>query len=128
VDKIQPPRKPLRVLVVDDDPDAAGSLTLLLEALGYDVRPAVGGAEALHVAGEFRPEAAVLDLAMPHLDGCELAKRLRALPTPPRLLIAVSGVLDEDVARGAGFHHFFSKPVEASDLVAVFRTYEGRSA
>src|SRR5437764_11316606 len=64
VDTAQPPRRPLRVLVVDDDPDTAGSLTLLLQSLGYDVRTALGGAEALATAATFAPEAAVLDLAM----------------------------------------------------------------
>jgi photosystem II stability/assembly factor-like uncharacterized protein len=82
------------------------------------------GDEALRTAPAFRPDAAVLDLAMPGLDGCEVAKRLNALPTPPRLLVAVSGVADAGAARAAGFHHFFRKPVEAADLVALFRAVE----
>src|SRR5262249_13328129 len=70
----------LRSLVVDDNPDAARSLALLLRLDGHEVRVADDGPSALRTAAEFRPEAVLLDIGLPGMDGNEVAKRLRATP------------------------------------------------
>jgi CheY-like chemotaxis protein len=68
------------VLVVDDNPDAVDSLALFLRLAGHEVRTAVDGPAAMRAAQAFRPEAIILDIAMPGLDGCEVARRLRQGP------------------------------------------------
>ena len=70
-----------RVLCVYDEPDAALSLTTLLSLSGYSARACHDGPTALALAGKFRPTACVLDIMMPTMDGYELARRLRGLPT-----------------------------------------------
>ena len=70
----------LRILEVDDDFDVADSCALLLKCLGADVRVAYDGETALAVVPEFKPHLALIDIGMPRMDGCETARRLRALP------------------------------------------------
>jgi two-component system CheB/CheR fusion protein len=83
---------PLSVLVVDDHPDSADILALLVKTWGHDARSATSGDEALALAAEFRPQVALLDLAMPGLNGFEVARRMRQTAGAARpLLIAVSG-------------------------------------
>jgi CheY-like chemotaxis protein len=110
----------LRVLVADDVRDAADSLCLLLRAWGYEPLAAYDGPSALRAAPTFRPDVFILDLAMPGLDGLELARRLRAAPEFARaLLIALSGYAkgqDAEAARAAGFDHHLAKPAEADEL------------
>jgi two-component system CheB/CheR fusion protein len=82
----------LRVLVVDDNEDAADSLQLLLSAWKHDVRVAHDGVQALAVARAFKPQLALLDIGLPEMSGYELAQRLRALPElQPLRLVALSG-------------------------------------
>jgi PAS domain S-box-containing protein len=104
-----------RVLIVDDNEDAARILTHLLSSIGFDVRVALDGPSALALALQFAPDLAILDIGLPVMDGYELAARLRALlqPTPPRLL-AVTGYGEEKDQRRiteAGFDRYFVKPV-----------------
>src|SRR5687768_5375038 len=80
-----------RVLVVDDNVDAAESLCTLLGMLGHETAMAFDGPSGLALADQFRPRVAILDLGLPRLDGYELARRLRAVPDAPGLVIAVSG-------------------------------------
>jgi two-component system, sensor histidine kinase len=115
-----------RVLVVDDNIDAAEMLAALLGTLGATVATATSGVEALRVAGEFRPEVIVLDIGMPGMDGYELARRLRALPEHAgAVLIALTGWgQDEDVRRSheAGIDHHLVKPPDLDrlrDLIAA---------
>lgn len=117
-------RKPgpaLRVLVVDDNADAAAMLGHLLRSSGLDVRVAHDGPEALGAAEHFKPQAAFLDLGLPAMDGVELAARLRALPGLSGLrLAALTGYgQDSDRARtaAAGFDAHFVKPVSEEALV-----------
>src|SRR6478609_3119755 len=85
-------RLSLRVLVVDDLVDAAESLAILLRKLGYDVRTAHDGLAALQTAADFYPQAILLDLAMPRLNGFHVAKQLRERDdTQLACLIAISG-------------------------------------
>ena len=116
----------LRVLVVDDDRDNAESLRLLAEIWGHDVRAAFDGRAALRDAAELKPDAILLDLAMPGMDGFELAGRLRDAAGDVRpLLVAVSGLgRDSDRRRSAeaGIHcHVLkgSDPVELETLLAT---------
>jgi CheY-like chemotaxis protein len=108
-----------RVLVVDDNHDAADSLAMLLRFWGYDTRVAYDGMQALAVAPAYRPDALCIDLGLPGLDGCEVARRLRpSLPRPP-VLVAVTGYGDADHRRravAAGFDHFLLKPVDLDVL------------
>jgi CheY-like chemotaxis protein len=109
-----------RVLVVDDNVDAAEMLAAALTAKGYRTRVAHDGPAALLTAANFRPAIAFLDLGLPVMDGYELAARLRELPDLCSIrLIAVTGYgQDSDRRRTqqAGFHHHLVKPV---DLQAV---------
>jgi CheY-like chemotaxis protein len=112
----------MKVLVVDDNPDAATSLSMLVELLGYEVRTAYDGAEALQLAGEFYPDVVLLDLGMPRMDGYEACRRLRAQPWGARMaVVAVSGWGREDDrqrTRLAGFDQHLVKPV-APDVIAT---------
>lgn len=116
--------RPARILVVDDNVDAADSLALLLRAQGHDVRVAYGGEAALALAAGFAPEIVLLDLGMPGLDGFAVARRLRqdrttALPK----LVAVSGwgqPSDRRRSADAGFDHHLTKPVDPGELWRLF--------
>jgi len=107
---------PRRVLLIDDNRDAAESMTVLLELWGHEVRIAYNGPDALALAAEFRPDAALLDIGLPGMNGYEVAKRLRGLPGwEAVMLVAVTGYgQDEDRRRSceAGFDHHLTKPVE----------------
>jgi signal transduction histidine kinase/ActR/RegA family two-component response regulator len=108
--------EPLRVLVVDDNHDAAASLASLLTIWGERVAVAHDGQAALDTARTFAPHVVLLDIGLPGLDGYEVARRLRAQPTRTRaVLIALSGygqAEDERRAREAGFDHHLVKPVD----------------
>jgi len=109
-----------RILVVDDNRDAADTLVLLVEALGAVVRVAYDGAGALEVVPAFNPDVMLLDLGMPGMDGYEVARRIRQLPDGQDIqLIAVTGwgeEKDRQLTRDAGFDHHLVKPVAYSVL------------
>ena len=113
------------MLVVDDNRDAADSLGELLVAIGLEVQVAYAGEDALQAAAGRHFDVGVLDIGMPGMDGCELARRLRALPsTAPMMLVALTGWgQDSDRARfaEAGFNHHLLKPVEAGALLDLLQ-------
>jgi PAS domain S-box-containing protein len=113
----------LRVLVVDDNIDAAATLSMLLEAWGYEVMVENDSLRALDLALRERPEAALLDIGLPDMDGNELARRLRADPrTHTMLLMAITGYgqdQDRRAALEAGFDHHMVKPVDIDKLATV---------
>ncbi|MGD9942052.1 MAG: response regulator [Burkholderiaceae bacterium] len=117
-----PPSMP-RVLVVDDNVDAAESLALVLECEGFDVACVHDGLAALHWIERERPQAVLLDLGLPSIDGLEVARRVRAGPLGQDvLLIAVSGYgRDEDHAstRAAGFDAHLVKPVPPDAILEM---------
>jgi PAS domain S-box-containing protein len=117
----RPGRGPLRVLVVDDNPDVLFTTGELLRLVGHEVLTAGSSAEALRAAGGFRPDVAILDIGLPHMDGYELAAQLRArLGDPPPRLIAVTGYgqdTDRVRSRHAGFERHLVKPVEIDALL-----------
>jgi signal transduction histidine kinase/ActR/RegA family two-component response regulator len=111
-----------RILVVDDNVDAANSLAMLLKLQGHQVNVAFGGAEALSAASANPPELVFLDLGMPGMDGYEVARRLRDDCHLSPKLVAVTGwgaEKDRSQTRAAGFAHHLTKPVDAAVLEAV---------
>ncbi|MFK3741199.1 PAS domain-containing hybrid sensor histidine kinase/response regulator [Massilia sp. TN1-12] len=123
------PRR-LRVLVADDNADAARILAGLLELEGHEVRIAADGVEALDAAAAFLPQLAFLDIGMPRMDGYETARRLRAMPQLAALtLVALTGWgAAEDRARSqaAGFDRHLLKPAAAEDIRAALAGAAGR--
>jgi signal transduction histidine kinase/ActR/RegA family two-component response regulator len=115
----------LRILVVDDNEDAAHSLSLLLQAMGHDLRVAHGGEEGLALAANFLPEIALLDIGMPGMDGYAVARELRSNPLHDGMLIAaVTGwgqARDRERADAAGFDMHFRKPISGVDLASVLQ-------
>jgi two-component system CheB/CheR fusion protein len=114
----------LRVLVVDDDPDTAYSTAKLLSLHGYTARHAHNSQEAITIASSWLPVVALVDLAMPHIDGLQLARSLRNVPGLSRLeLIAVTGITGAEYraqAEAEGFRAYLLKPVELSVFFRVF--------
>ncbi len=115
-----------RVLVVDDNLDAAESLAILMRLSGHDVQIAHDGYSAVEMAREFRAEVVLLDIGLPGLDGYEVAHRLRNDPTTSSsLLVAVSGYgKEEDRQRSmcSGFEYHLTKPVDYSSLEKVIHS------
>ena len=123
-DPPQSPRAgPLSVLVVEDHEDAGEALALLLQVNGYAAELARTGAEALAAADRVAPDVVLLDLGLPDLDGCEVARRLRARAAGKRpLLVAVTGYgRDEDrrASDAAGFDLHLVKPADPRELMGV---------
>jgi signal transduction histidine kinase/CheY-like chemotaxis protein len=119
---------PVRVLVVDDNRDAAASLGMVLEVLGAEVRLAHDGHEALDAFGATEPAVVLLDIGMPGMDGYEVARRLRArFPDRRPALVALTGWGQEEDrrrARDAGFEHHLVKPAELEALQSLFADIE----
>jgi PAS domain S-box-containing protein len=111
---------PLRILVVDDNHDAAASLTELLRLVGHDATMVLDGHAAVRACAEQPPDVLVIDIGMPGLDGYQTAEAIRALPCTPRpLLIALSGwgqPADRDRSLHAGFDLHLVKPVDVDAL------------
>jgi signal transduction histidine kinase len=113
----------LRILVVDDNEDAADTLAMLLEASGHEALVEHSSQRALERARASAPQVCLLDIGLPDMDGAELARRLRAQPeTAHALLVAVTGYgQDSDRARTreAGFDHHLVKPLDLEKLLAI---------
>ena len=111
---------PVRILVVDDNRDAARTLGTLLGSLGATTATAFSGKEALDAIGPFKPDVVLLDLGMPDLDGYDVARLIRAKPEWADLrLIALTGWgqdADRERTRDAGFDHHVVKPIEIEHL------------
>jgi PAS domain S-box-containing protein len=125
-----PPALPARrVLVVDDNRDAADSLAMLLRHLGAEVHTAHDGATALDIAGSWCPAVALLDLGMPGMDGFEVARKMRSDERLAGLkLIALTGWGQEEDrlrSRRSGFDHHLVKPVDLSLLQTLLETATG---
>jgi CheY-like chemotaxis protein len=109
-----------RVLVVDDNVDAAQTVAMLLEVLGHETAIEYDPLQALAVAREQSFDAFVLDIGLPGMDGHELARQIRALPRAAgALFIALTGYgqqQDRDASKAAGFHYHFVKPADVDAL------------
>jgi DNA-binding response OmpR family regulator len=111
-----------RVLVVEDDTDIAGVLRRSLDKEGYDVRVAGDGESALNEAGVFEPDAVVLDLGLPKLDGVEVCRRLRTEGDVPILILTARDALEARVAGlDSGADDYLVKPFEREELLARIR-------
>ncbi len=111
-----------RVLVVEDDSDIAGVLRRSLDKEGYDVRVAADGEAALDQAGVFAPDAVVLDLGLPKLDGVEVCRRLRTGGDVPILMLTARDALDARVeGLDSGADDYLVKPFERDELLARLR-------
>ena len=114
----------MRILVADDNQDAAQTLATLLEMMGHHVQVAYDGGSALAAASAFAPEAMICDIGMPGLDGYSVASRLRETlsDAPPPLMIACTGYGNSgDVSKSmaAGFHHHLTKPASIDELLGL---------
>jgi PAS domain S-box-containing protein len=119
----------MRVLVVDDNRDAADSLAMLLRLKGHEVRVAYDGPAALAAVGAFGPDLVLLDLGMPGMDGYEVARRLRETPAfAGRAIAALTGwgqEADRRRTREAGFDHHLVKPVDPAELETLLGGLRG---
>jgi CheY-like chemotaxis protein len=118
-----PPDEALKVMVVDDNADAAQMLAMLVEAMGHKVVVEHSSKKALERAMVEMPVVCLVDIGLPDMDGNELARHLRAQPeTAGTILVAVTGYgqeQDRSNAVGAGFDYHFVKPVDSKKLAAL---------
>ena len=116
--------KRLRILVVEDNRDAADSLRLLLELYGYEATVAYTGPGGVKAAEQWQPDVVLCDIGLPRMDGYEVARRLRQNPSTAKArLIAVTGYGAEDDrrrSREVGFEAHLVKPVDPEQLLAQF--------
>ncbi len=125
ISPVQDPKKRVdskRILVVDDNVDAAHTLNELLLALGHETRVAYDGPEALLAADDFHPSIVLLDIGLPGISGYEVAKRLRTRTSQVMKIIAVTGWgqdIDRERSREAGFDEHLVKPVAESALLSL---------
>ncbi|SNS88271.1 His Kinase A (phospho-acceptor) domain-containing protein [Noviherbaspirillum humi] len=115
-----------RILVVDDNVDAADTLAALLEIDGHDVRKSYGGGAGIDMARQFRPDIIFLDIGLPDMTGMEVAARLRQLPeTADAVIIALTGYgqeRDKEQAIESGFDRHLTKPISFEMLTATIRS------
>ena len=127
-----PSEQQRRVLVVDDNVDAAQSLAMLLQATGHDVRVAYDGPSAVEAALEFRPDMAVIDIGLPGISGLEVARRIRQLaPIGSMVLVAMTGygqASDRARSREAGFDHHLVKPAQFHQVENILRALVPKAA
>src|SRR5216110_3051897 len=111
-----------RVLVVDDEPQITRVLRTVLSSQGYQVRTAAEGESALANFKEWRPELVITDLYMPHMDGVELCKRIRAMSNVPIIVLSVKGEERSKVeALDSGADDYVTKPFGIDELMARVR-------
>ncbi|GJH13762.1 response regulator [Caballeronia novacaledonica] len=112
-----------RILLVDDSDDAALAMSMLLEALGHEVRTEHDGPRALASIDDFKPDVVVLDIGLPGMSGFDVAREMRKRDaTRSVLLLALTGwgsEADRQSALDAGFDHHLTKPVDVTDLEAL---------
>jgi CheY-like chemotaxis protein len=121
-------RQPLRILIAEDDPDAAGSLAVLLELEGYSVQIAADGLAAIATAEASHPDVVLLDIGLPKMDGYEVAKKLQQERWPRKpLLIAITGYGQQEErlhAYEAGIDMHLTKPVTPDELLYLLERFQ----
>ncbi|MDP9198979.1 MAG: PAS domain S-box protein [Pseudomonadota bacterium] len=131
VEMTKPAGPSLQVLVVDDNVDTAGSLAMLLEASGHEVRMAHDGPTALEAALNYHPNVMLLDLGLPGLNGFEVAKRLRQQPVCQNVvLVAMTGYgqeADRQRSFDAGFNHHLVKPADFGKVQEILATVSAKA-
>ncbi|RZQ60528.1 response regulator transcription factor [Amycolatopsis suaedae] len=125
----RPDGQPIRVLVVDDEPVLAELVTLALRYEGWSVRSAADGLSAVREARDFRPDAVVLDVMLPDIDGLEVLRRLRAeLPVLPVLFLTARDAVEDRIAGlAAGGDDYVTKPFSVEEVVLRMRGLVRRS-
>jgi len=122
---------PVRVLVADDNQDAAEVMRYLFQSLGCDVQVASDGAEAVAVAPKFEPELVVLDVDMPAMDGCEAASTLRQQAWAAGAIFvahtAATGRQIVERIKRSGFHGYFHKPASFDRFEALVHAIRCKS-
>jgi CheY-like chemotaxis protein len=120
---------PLRVLVADDNQDAAETLCMLIELLGNEVRTVHDGAQAVQAAAEFLPDVVFMDVGMPRMNGNEAARRIRREPWGQKMkLVALTGWSQEEDrqrTRDAGFDTHLVKPAHSEAISALLADFAG---
>jgi CheY-like chemotaxis protein len=123
------PAAPRRILIVDDNIDAADTLAQLLEMMGHEVRTAYDGQTGVEVARAFRPGVVLCDIGMPNLNGYDTARSIRAEAWgKDALLVALTGrSLDDDHRSSvdAGFDHHLAKPLDMTTLLMLLGRHMG---
>jgi len=110
-----------RILLIDDNEDSVEMMATFLGMEGYDTRSALDGKTAFAIARDFKPEICLCDIALPGMDGYELARMLRDL-LPDAMLVSVTGwgqAEDIELSREAGFVHHLLKPVDFGEILSV---------
>lgn len=119
-------QRPFRIVVADDNMDAAEALAIYLGLEGHDVKMAHNGLEAVRAVQEFQADFAFLDLGMPEMDGLEAARQIRAQAGGREvILVALTGWGQEEDkrrTREAGFDHHFVKPADPAALVQLLKS------
>jgi len=125
MNSLDQPNYAARILIVDDNADAANALRYLLENEGHQVRVASDGPQGLALARDFMPDVVLLDIGLPKLNGFEIAKLIRGDSSLRQVtLIAISGygqASDRVRASDVGFDHYLTKPVDVGALQRLFR-------
>lgn len=123
----KPPKRPMRILIAEDNVDSADSMSLLLRLYGHEVHVARTGPTAVEMAASCRPDVLLLDIGLPGMDGYEVARTLRARPEFKHVTIcALTGYTPSDADRqrqqATGFDHHFVKPIRVEVLLDLFKT------
>jgi PAS domain S-box-containing protein len=125
---VRVPARALRVLVMEDNPDVARSIARLLQVAGHEVRVAQDGESGMSVAREFAPDAILLDIGLPVVNGLQVARRIRQEPGLRNvLLVALTGhgqEADRQATRSAGFDHHLAKPVDFKTIESTLATVQ----
>ena len=109
------------ILVIEDNPDNIRLVDYVLRAHGYEPLLATGGADGLRIAAEAKPELILLDIRMPHMDGYEVAARLKQMSLDGMKIVAVTAsamVGDRERIAAAGFDGYIQKPIEPETFIA----------
>jgi CheY-like chemotaxis protein len=127
-----PTRSAVRLLIADDDPDTLAAYVLFFDAQGYQTRALADGAQALAEYSAWHPDAVVLDVQMPGMDGRAVAREIRYLQfTPAPLLVAVTALTspaEKAKSLSAGFNHHFAKPADLPVILAAIAAHLSRAA
>lgn len=126
-----PAPSPRRIVIVDDADDMRDAMRVLLEMAGYEVFTACNGSEGVTQILEVEPWVAFVDLALPDVDGYEIARQVRARATAEPYLVAMSGYVGADSSRravAAGFDHQLAKPMSLADIRAAIARRQPRSS
>jgi two-component system OmpR family response regulator len=127
---LRPDGSPVRVLVVDDEPNLADLLSMALRYEGWDIRTAADGLSAVRAARDFKPDAVVLDVMLPDLTGLEVLRRLRddSPDVPVLFLTAKDAVEDRIAGLTAGGDDYVTKPFSLEEVVARVRSLMRRTS